>query len=202
MPEDIKRLIEKIQQEGIAAAEDKAKAIEDAARKQAQEILQKAKADAEKMLTGAQSGIAKMEENSQASLKQAGRDMLLALRKEISNILDRIIISHIREALAPEELAKIIGALAKSHTEKGSGDIIVSLNKEMLEKVEKKILNEVKEEAQKGITLRPAEEIHAGFTISFDSGKSQYDFTDKALAEYIATFLKPKLAELLSEDKS
>lgn len=198
MPEDIKGLIEKIQQEGIAAAEDKAKAIEDEARLAAQEILQKAKAEAEKILADTKSNIAKIEENSRVSLKQAGRNLLLALREEINNILKRLIISHIREALAPEELARIIGALVKSHTDKGAGDIIVSLNKEMLEKVEKNILGELKEEVKKGITLRHSEEIHAGFTISLDSGKSQYDFTDKALAEYLTTFLKPKLAELLS----
>ena len=46
---------------------------------------------------------------------------------------------------------------------------------------------------EKKIILKPAEEISGGFTISFDNGKSCYDFTDKALAEYIGTYLKPKL---------
>jgi vacuolar-type H+-ATPase subunit E/Vma4 len=47
--------------------------------------------------------------------------------------------------------------------------------------------------------LRPAEEISGGFTISFDDGKSCYDFTDKALAEYIGIYLKPKLNQILME---
>ena len=45
--------------------------------------------------------------------------------------------------------------------------------------------------------LKPAEDILGGFTISFDSGKSQFDFTDQALAEYIGQYLKPKLEEIL-----
>jgi hypothetical protein len=38
-----------------------------------------------------------------------------------------------------------------------------------------------------------------GFTISFDSGRSCYDFTDRALAAYIGTYLKPKLNQILQE---
>ncbi|PIW68507.1 MAG: V-type ATP synthase subunit E, partial [Candidatus Omnitrophica bacterium CG12_big_fil_rev_8_21_14_0_65_42_8] len=52
-------------------------------------------------------------------------------------------------------------------------------------------------EAKKGIVVRASDEISVGFTISFDAGKSQYDFTDKALAEYIGVYLKPKLSEIL-----
>jgi len=47
--------------------------------------------------------------------------------------------------------------------------------------------------------LTSGEEISGGFTISFDSGKSCYDFTDKALADYIGTYLKPKLNQILQE---
>jgi len=60
-------------------------------------------------------------------------------------------------------------------------------------------MDKLRQEAARGITLQPGEEIQGGFTISFDNGKSCYDFTDKALADYIITYLKPKLKKILEE---
>ncbi len=195
MTEEIKDLIEKIQQEGIKAAEDKAKETENEARRQAEEIIRKAKAEAEKLITEAKEQITKMQEGSKIALKQAGRDLILSLRKEINTALDKLVVSNIRQALNPEELAKILTGLIKNYS--GRENIIVSLKKEDLEKLEKGFLGALEAEAKKGIVLRPSEDIHAGFIISYDGGKSYFDFTDQALAEYIGSYLKPKLNELL-----
>jgi len=197
MAEDIKSLIEKIQQEGIKAAEEKSQEIEAEARQQAQRILEKAQADADGLISQAKEKNAKMEQNTQAALQQAGRDLLLSLRKEINTMLDKLMVSRVADALKPEELIKIITALVNDYKAQEKGQVIISLKKEDLEKLEKGLLNELKEEARKGITLKPSEEILGGFTISFDTGKSLFDFTDKALAEYIGTYLKPKLNEIL-----
>jgi vacuolar-type H+-ATPase subunit E/Vma4 len=45
--------------------------------------------------------------------------------------------------------------------------------------------------------VQPSEDISSGFIISYDQGKSYFDFSDKALAEYIAGYLKPQLSEIL-----
>jgi len=71
-----------------------------------------------------------------------------------------------------------------------------------LEKLEKTLLNELKEEIRKGITLKPSDSITAGLVISYDSGKSYYDFTDEALANYISVHLKPKLRDMLENSTS
>ena len=54
MAEEIKELIEKIQQEGIQIAEDKARQIEAQAREQAEEILLEAKQQAAKIISEAE----------------------------------------------------------------------------------------------------------------------------------------------------
>jgi len=76
---------------------------------------------------------------------------------------------------------------------------MVILKKEDLEALEKSYLNRLEDETKTGILLRPSEEIAGGFTISFDSGRSYYDFSDRALAEYIGTYLKPKLNQILKD---
>ncbi|MDP3143313.1 MAG: V-type ATP synthase subunit E family protein [Candidatus Omnitrophota bacterium] len=202
MTEDIKNLIEKIQQEGIQAAEEKAREIEVEARSRAKEILEEAQAEAEDLISQAKEKNARKEESTQETLKQAGRDLLISLKKEINAILEKLIVSRVGEALKPEELIKIITALVKDYKGQEKGQVIISLKKEDLEKLENGFSAELKEQVKKGITLKPSEEILGGLIISFDAGKSHFDFTDQALAEYIGTYLKPKLKGILKDNIS
>jgi len=198
MAEEIKDLIKKIQEEGIKAAEDKAKEIELEAKRKAEAILQKAQADAEKIISEADEKVSRMEQSAKASVQQAGRDSLLSLKHEIDTMLTRLIQSSIAQALSPAEMAKVIVELIKKFASHGKEDVLVLLKKEDLEKVEKEFLNRLKDETKKGILLKPSQDISGGFLISFDSGKSHFDFTDKALAEYMSSFLKPHLIKILN----
>ena len=202
MAEELKELLEKIQEEGVKAAENKAKSIEEKATKEAESILAKARKDAEKIISESAQKIARMEKSTKDSLKQAGRDVILGLRKEINSLLDKIITSRIDQALTPTELVSIIKLIAKESKGNEKQEITVSLNKKNLEIIEKSLLKELKEETKKGITLKPSEEIRGGFIISYDKGKSYYDFTDTALTEYIGSYIKPKLAEILKTGKT
>ena len=197
MAEEIKSLIEKIQQDGIKVAEEKAKEIEDQAKKEADLILQNARAGAERLLSEAKDNLAKMEQSQKALLAQAGRDLLLTLKKEINAMLERLILQEIQGSITPEVMADILGQIIKEQAKLGKEDIIVTLKKEDLDKLEKNFLARLKEEAKKGIVLKPSEEVRTGFLISFDNAKSYFDFSDQALSEYIGAYLKPKLAELL-----
>lgn len=199
MAEEIRDLIEKINQEGIKAAEEKAQNIEAAAKQRADDILAQARLEAGEMIAVAKDRIHREDEKGKTLLAQAGRDLLLSLRKEINAMLGRIVVSDIHQVLTPEALFKLLSEVVRNYKAGESSDITVFLNKEDLEPLEKIFLNKLREETKKKIILRPAEEISGGFTISFDSGKSCYDFTDKALAEYIGTYLKPKLNKILQE---
>jgi len=199
MAEEIRDLIEKINQEGIRAAEEKAQNIEAAAKQRADDLLTQAKLEAEEMIAAAKDRIFREDEKGKTLLAQAGRDLLLSLRKEIDAMLGRIVVSDIRQALTPEALFRLLSEVVRNFSAGESSEITVLLNKEDVETLEKNFLHKLREETKKKIILRPAEEISGGFTISFDDGKSCYDFTDKALAEYISTYLKPKLNQILKE---
>ena len=197
MTEQIKELIEKIQQEGIKTAEGKASQIENEAKRQAGQIITKAKIDAEKIIAEAKQQAAKIDESTKISLKQAGRDLMLSLRKEINAMLDKIIVNTVHQALVPEEMLTIIVQLIKNYKATDKQNIVISLNKSDLKELEQGLLNKLGKEAKKQITLKAQEDILGGFIISYDAGKSHFDFTDNALAEYIGTYLKPKLKEIL-----
>lgn len=197
MAEEIRDLIEKINEEGVRAAEEKAQAIEAAAQLRAGEILKKAKTEAEVMIAAAQERIRKDEEKERILLSQAGRDLLLSLREEINAMLGRIVVSEVREVLTPDALFRLIEKSVRDYSAIGSSDITVSVNARDLEILENHFIKRLSDETKKTILLQPSEEISGGFTISFDDGKSAYDFTDKALASYIGTHLKPRLNRIL-----
>jgi len=199
MPEEIRDLIEKINQDGIRAAEEKAQKIEALARQRADDILDQARREAEEMVAAAHERIRREEGSEKTLLAQAGRDLLLSLRNEMNAMLGRIIVSETRQALTPEALFRLLSEVVKHCSAGEHGDIAVFLAKEDLETLEKNFLQKLREKTERNIVLRPAEEISGGFLISFDSGRSLYDFTDKALAEYIGAFLKPKLNKILQE---
>jgi V/A-type H+-transporting ATPase subunit E len=193
MPEEIRDLIEKINQEGIRAAGEKAQNIEAEAKLRADAILSRARLEAEEMVSAAHERIRREDEREKALLAQAGRDLLLSLRKEINDMLGRILISDTRQALTPEALFRLLTEVIRNCSTAEQNDIMVSLSKKDLELFENHYLHKLREETERTIILKPGEDIQGGFRISYDSGRSCYDFTDRALAEYIGTYLKPKL---------
>ncbi len=197
MTEEIKGLIEKIYQEGVKSAQDKASDILDEAKRHSQDIIEKAKAQAEEIVAAAKDEASRLEKNTNALLQQTGRDLLLSLKKEINAILERLLIERVRAALDIDELAKLLIILIKEHNAKGKAEIALLLKKEDCEKIEKYFLSELKDQVRKGITLRASEDIQAGFIISYDAGKSYYDFSDKALADYLGSYIKPQLGKIL-----
>ncbi len=198
MTEQLKDLIKKIQDEGVKTAQDKARSIEEEAKRRAESLLKDAKKEAEAIISAAKEESARLESSTKASMTQAGRDMILALKLEINSMLNKIISTNVRHALASGELVSILGVLIKSALASEEGEVVVSLKKEDKDKLESAFVGELRELVKHGVVLKSAKDITGGFTISYDSGKSEFDFTDKALAEYISLYLKPKLAEILA----
>ncbi len=199
MATEIKDLIEKINREGIEKAETKAKEIESAAKAKAFEIVQKAQKEAKDMLASAQEEIKRDQAKQKALLGQSARDLMLSLRQEINALLGKLILNDMRSSLAPEAVFKIILELVKNIRVQSGAEIIISLKDQDRDVLEKEFLGRLKEEIKRGITLKAASEITGGFTISFDSGKTQFDFTDQSLAQYFGSSLSPKLGDILKE---
>ncbi|MCM8797026.1 MAG: hypothetical protein NC923_04005 [Candidatus Omnitrophica bacterium] len=195
MAEEIKNLIEKIRREGIEEAEAQARKIQEEATKKAEEIISQATAEAQKIISRAKEEADKTVRNGKIALGQAARDLIISLKNEINALLQKIIVSHIQASLTAQELGRILSEIIKSPP-KTQAEIVVSLNKEDFNKLQGHFLGVLKEEIKNGILLQVSDDIKAGFIISFDAGKSYFDFTDKALAEYIAARINPKLAEL------
>jgi vacuolar-type H+-ATPase subunit E/Vma4 len=197
MTENIKDLIEKIQEEGVKSAEEKARMIEQDALERAKNIIDKAEARAESISKKAKEEATRTKESTLALLNQASRDVLLILKKEINTLLNKIIVSEVNKALNQEELQNIIFALIKDVGERESKDMVITVGEQDLERLRKHFHNKLSDFLQRNLVLKSSDDISAGFVISYDKDKSHFDFTDKALADYIGMYLKPKLKDIL-----
>ena len=195
MPEDIQSLLEKIHREGVKAAEEKARQIEEEANHKAADVLAAAREEAARIVAAAEAEGARFTERGEAAVAQAGRNLLLTLRNEIAATLERLVRSQVHAAMTPEALARIIeGLLARAGAE---GEVVLSLREEDRAKLEQGFLAGLRDELKKGIVLKSSEDIQGGFTISYDAGRSHYDFSDAALAEHLCSHLRPPLNDLL-----
>ncbi len=201
MADQIKELIEKINQEGVQAAEAKARQIEQEARAKAESILQKAESQAKKMIEEARDRIESLEVSSRTALQQAGRDLLLSLKQDILAMLERLMGAEVSAALTPEALAAIITVLTKEYGRGQDAGVMVYLNERDKRVLEEAFLNKLKDELKNGIELRAQDDVQSGFIISFDSGRSHFDFTGQSLAQYLGAQVKPRLAEIFKGEQ-
>ena len=197
MAQEIKDLIAKIQAEGIKIAEEKAKEIEARALSTAEKIINQANSQAKKIIADATEQVVKDRHSAEASLNQAGRDFLILLKSRINVMLDKLVTENIRQSLTSEELAKIILLLIKGAGNKSGAEVTITLSHEDAKLLEESFLSKLVLESKSQIVLKSSDEISAGLRISFDAGKSHFDFSDKALAEYICANIKPELSRIL-----
>ncbi len=200
MSENLKGLLEKINQEGIKSAEEKAMVIEDKAGKNAEKILGDARKLADEIIRKAKAEAEKTKASADLSVKQASRDLLLGLKEDIRKTLNKIIAGEINQALSSEEIAGILAGLIDKYAEKNgkADDIKILVKKEDLEKIKNTFVSKLKDKIKAGVEFRPSQNINAGFSISFDKGKSYFDFSDEGLLEALSAYLNPELAKLIA----
>ncbi len=201
MSQQVQELIDKIKSEGIQEAEQKAGELESAARKKADELIDAARKKADQIVAEAKAESAKTKEATRMALHQASRDMLLQLRKEIEALLQRIVAIDIKDALTPEQLADLISAVVTGYVKENKDvkDVAVVLNEKDLKNLKEGFLKKIKDKVSQSITLHPADDMGAGFTISFDKGKSFFDFSDESLVAYLSGYLNAEVANLLQQ---
>jgi V/A-type H+-transporting ATPase subunit E len=200
MPENLKGLLEKIHQEGIKSAEEKGRAIETQAQRGAEKIIEDARKEASRIIEDARSSAEKMKLAGEVALKHAGRDIILSVKKELGKMLDKIARVDISKALTGDELVRILGGMIEAYAAKEgmASDIRVLVKKDDLEKLKHSFAAKLKDKIKDGIELKPSSHIKAGFAISFDQGKSFYDFSEESIVQALRIFLDEELAKLLT----
>jgi V/A-type H+-transporting ATPase subunit E len=194
----LKELIETIKREGIDSADSRAAEIIAGAEAKARAVNARAEEEAARILAEAKREIARTEQSSKEAIAQAGRDLILGLEKRIIALFDGIIKTQSRDALQGKGLEEAVAGLVKAWAAKGSAELEVLLPTGELEKIEGSLRAKLAEELKKGVVLKPVSRIDAGFRIGESGGSAHYDFTAEGIAEILAEYLNPRLAEIMN----
>lgn len=192
----LNELIEKIKKEGVGEAEEKAGQIINDAENKALEIVEKARKEAAEIISKAKSEQQQAENAGKETLKQAGRDLILTIKGNLTSIFDSLIKREVGGALKDNVIADLIPVIIKEWADKNKG-IDVLLSKEDGKKLEQSLLNKLSGELKSGISIKTHSGIKSGFRISEKDGDSYYDFTDEGIAESLVQYLNPVLADII-----
>jgi V/A-type H+-transporting ATPase subunit E len=193
----LQELIDKIKKEGIESAseeaarlssqaEGEAKRIVDAARREAADIIARGKADAERA-----------EKAGEAALGQASRNLVLAFKKEIETLLDKIIVLKTEAVYTDEVLKKALPELLKNWGARGSDSLEVLLSEKDRKSLEAYFTGTLASQLNQGLELKTGRGLGAGFRIAEKDGSAYYDFSAESVAELLSAYLNPHLAEIL-----
>ena len=173
MDVQLQELIDKIKKDGVASAEQEAKAIKENAQKEADSIIAQAKEKADSIVKEAQGETARLEKASIDAIKQASRNLLISFRDGITAELSAIIETETKTAYSKSLLEKLIPETVKIWASKA--------------------------EVEKGLEIKPDKTLNGGFRIGMKNGASFYDYSAESVAELFASYLNPKVAQIMKE---
>ena len=192
-------LLDRIQTEGIQKAENTASEIIAAAHQKADVIVAEARQEFKTLDDDHKQQIKHREETSNSRLAHAGRDIILNIKAEIISLFERVLLDECRSCLDGKNLAtviqQVIAGWQVEHNDSRNLEILV--NEQESHTLCNEILADLQKQANDGIEVKGHPDVSAGFRIAKKGDNLYYDFTDQAVAETLAQYLKPELAALL-----
>ena len=200
MEVQLQELIEKIKNEGVGVAEEKAASIIKEAEEKAASIIKEAESKAEAIVKKAKEEQERFEKASTSSVRQAARNTIIAFRESLIAQLDAIIKvetlnkydATVLTTLIPEV---VMAMIKKEHVEGAS----VMLSEKDAKALEKSLMKAFKERLETGINVLPDYNIKAGFKWTEKGYSSYCDFTNESVAEAFSAYLSPRIREILKE---
>jgi V/A-type H+-transporting ATPase subunit E len=194
----LQELIDKIKRDGIESAAAEASRLKTQAEEEARHILEAAKKEAGEITVRAKADAERSEKAGAAALEQASRNLVLAFKAEIQTLLDKLVAQETSAAYGADTLKAALPDIVKSWISKsGSGELDLILPEAELAKLESYFRDKLVAEIKKGVELKSGRGLGAGFRIANKDGSAYYDFSAESVAELLSAYLNPRLAEIL-----
>jgi V/A-type H+-transporting ATPase subunit E len=195
---NLQHLLDRIKREGIEEAQKASQEILEQARSEAASVIEKAQKEAETIRSGAREEVRKGQEGFETAMAQAGRHLIHGLRTEIVQLCDHILERQVAASLTPEVMKDmILKVMDKWPILEDRPELEVLLKEEDRQGLEDMLYGSLQERLRKGIILKPAGRIKAGFRIGEKDGRMHYDLTHQGIAEVLGEYLNPRIAQFL-----
>lgn len=192
----IQDLVDSIKRDGIAEAEKKAAQIISEAKEKAEELVRAGAKEAAKLLEDAKKEVSVMQQSGKAAVEQAGRDVVLSLKKSINAHFDRLLEKAVAKTLSGKDMVELIVQVVKSDLMK-PGESAVELTDAEFKKLADSMRTELAAEMKAGLEIRPVPSVDVGFRLSAKDGSSYYDFSAEETTRMLAPFLNSAIQGIL-----
>lgn len=200
MAEELQHLIERIRKEGVESGEKAADSLVAEAKKKAASIVADAQKQAKDMVAKAEADSAAFAERGKATLRQAARDLLISIGGSVGDVVGGIVDAKVGAALTPDLVAQMLLKLAEAYgKDGGAGGIVAMLGEADAAAVKAVFAKEYQSQLAAGIQIESDKEIFKGFRVGVKGGQVFHDFTQEAIAESLASFLRPDLAQIVKK---
>ena len=198
----LQALLNKIHTEGVAKAEAEAAKILAEAEAKGKAIVAEAERRAADQAAKAERDAQAFAQRAADSVRQAARDVVLAVGKAIQGQFDALLLSQTTVALSdPTRLTTLIEAAVTAYLAGGQKDLTVCLSEKAAD-IAAALRAAFAKQAVAGVALTLDATVDAGFRIRLENGRVEHDFTAAAVTETIARRLRPQLAELLQKKEA
>lgn len=199
MADELQGLIDRIQKDGVDKAEAAAAEIVAQAKAQADELMRTAEAKAQAILKQAETDSEVYTRRSVRTLEQAARDIVLLVGGAVTGVAERLLGQAVSQALTTDTIKELLTRLVQTYAQKGMNEsrIEVLLSPEDQAALKQFVSENLRQEMAQGLKVGADARIKRGFTISLEGGRVRHDFTDQAIAESLAEFLRPALADVV-----
>lgn len=200
MAEDLQGLLNKIQTDGLKKAEDEKNIIIEDAKKQAAELVAKAKQEADELIKNAKISADSTQNRAEAAIKQAARDITIALKSDLLTRLQNVTKNCVGEAMTADLMSQLIMEMAKAQRAKsptGELGLEVILAKKDLDAMSERLNGSLMKSLRTNPKISVGNDFTSGFQISFEGDDVFLDFSDEALSDIICEFTGPKLAAII-----
>jgi V/A-type H+/Na+-transporting ATPase subunit E len=195
----LQELIESIKRDGVESGESRAEQIVAEAERKAEQIVSDAEKEAERLLDEARKTIAMQEAGSIASVRQAGRDLLISLQKSISDLFMTILSRNIDAALKDDDVvSKALITVLSSDLLSGKS-ASVELPENQVKAVTAVLTRDAAELLKKGYELKPVKGLSSGFVIREHDRSGYYGITPQTLAQMLGVYTSDEIRKLLTE---
>ena len=200
MAEELQHLIDRIRSEGVASGKEQADALLASAKAQAAQIVADAKKAADAERARARTDADAFAARGRETLKQAARDLLLSIGGSVNKLIASMVSDKVGAALTPDTVAQMLVKIAGEYAASGgTKDLVAMVGDADAEALKAGIAKEYKDKLATGLEIQSDRNLFKGFTVGVRGGQVMHDFSKDAIAESLASFLRPELAELVKQ---
>ncbi|MDC1106872.1 hypothetical protein OAT16_09220 [Prolixibacteraceae bacterium] len=201
MDNKLQHLTDKLYQEGVQKGKEAADEVLANAKKEAADVISNAKKEASDIVAKAQKQATDLKETTISDLQMASNQAKERLKSEIISIVDGKVVSEpVTSAMMDVTfIQKVIESLIQNWSNDQAMEI--SVPEAMFAELETKLSVSVKDSLEKGFSVKPSGTLTNGFEMAPASGGFKMRFTDSDFDAYFQEQLRPKVVELLFENK-